>query len=71
MGYALAIVYLMLFIVLFIFRNAAQRLILAPQVAEAQAKKQEEAAAAVGTEAKVSYSKPVFFCNSFAVVSLA
>jgi hypothetical protein len=71
MGYALAIVYLMLFIVLFVFRSAAQRLIIAPQVAEVNAKKEEEAAAAVGTEAKVSYPETLFFKNLFSLVSFA
>lgn len=50
-GYVLAIVYFSLFFVLFIFRAAAQRLIIAPQAAKAKAKKEEGSASAVEAKA--------------------
>lgn len=53
-GYILAGVYFALFFVLFFFRAAAQRLIIAPQAAKNKADK-EEPATSSAVEAKVRY----------------
>jgi hypothetical protein len=55
-GYVLSFVYLALFFVLFIFRNAAQRLIIKPQAQKAKTRRDTIEEEPSGVEAKVCCS---------------